>query len=242
MKFTWLGGAAFLLELGPFRVVGDPVSRDRFQLDGNDVERLAAHPNVELGGSDVLLVTSPRPDHCDPDAITEIGAARVLAPRAAGLPQASPLEAGESQTIEQGGMKLEITAVPAGNEGTDLGYFMRLRSGERPFTVYVTGDTLFSETTRELQRTRGYANLLVLNIGAERSADGKLRSPDAKEAMQLVYRMQPNAIAAVHHDTFSHYTETIDPFIERIGLTIYEKRLRVLRGGESFEKTIAPGE
>jgi hypothetical protein len=60
--------------------------------------------------------------------------------------------------------------------------------------------------------------------------------------MQLVYRMQPNAIAAVHHDTFSHYTETIDPFIERIGLTIYEKRLRVLRGGESFEKTIAPGE
>jgi hypothetical protein len=50
--------------------------------------------------------------------------------------------------------------------------------------------------------------------------------------------MQPNAIAVVHHSSFSHYTEPIAPFIEKINLTIYENRLRRLREGESFEKNI----
>jgi L-ascorbate metabolism protein UlaG (beta-lactamase superfamily) len=80
-----------------------------------------------------------------------------------------------------------------------------------------------------------------LYVGAERTG-GRPVSADAKEAMQIVYRMQPNAIAAVHHSTFSHYTEPITPLVEKLSLTIYEKRLRRLREGESFEKVIAPGE
>ena len=100
---------------------------------------------------------------------------------------------------------------------------------------------MFSDATREIQRTHGYSNLLVVHIGAERIG-GRLVSADAKEAMQIVYRMQPNAIAAVHHSTFSHYGEPIAPFLDKISLTIYEKRLRRLREGESFEKVIGPGE
>jgi hypothetical protein len=56
--------------------------------------------------------------------------------------------------------------------------------------------------------------------------------------MQIVYRMQPNAIAAVHHTSFSHYTEPVSAFVEKIDLTIYENRLRRLREGESFEKNV----
>jgi hypothetical protein len=74
-------------------------------------------------------------------------------------------------------------------------------------------------------------------IGAERQ-NGALHSADGKEAMQIVYRMQPNAIAAVHHSSFSHYTEPIAPFIEKINLTIYENRLRRLKEGESFDKNV----
>jgi hypothetical protein len=107
----------------------------------------------------------------------------------------------------------------------------------RAFTVYITGDTPFGEHTRQLQQSQGYANLLVINLGAERGGRA-LRSADAKDAMQIVYRMQPNAIAAVHHSTFSHYTESVDPFLEKIGLTIYDNRLRRLHEGESFDKVI----
>jgi len=96
---------------------------------------------------------------------------------------------------------------------------------------------LFSDHTRELQQTHGYSNLLVVYAGAERHGSA-LHSADSKEAMQIVYRMQPNAIAVVHHSSFSHYTEPIAPFIEKINLTIYENRLRRLHEGESFEKNV----
>lgn len=246
MKFTWLGGPSFLLELGPFRIAGDPVLLDRLELEGQAVTRLAAPPSVDATGVDVVLLTSMRSDHFDREAATAIGATRTLVPKGGtaavrpGLEGLRDLEHGESMRIERGGSILTVHAVPAGAPDAapaDNGYFLELTGRERPFTAYVTGDTLFSDRTRDIQRTHGYSNLLVLHLGAERSA-GKLRSADAKEGMQIVYRMQPNMIAAVHHSTFSHYTEPIAPFLEKIGLTIYDKRLRTLREGESFEKTI----
>jgi L-ascorbate metabolism protein UlaG (beta-lactamase superfamily) len=238
MKFTWIGGPSFRLELGPFVLVGDPVLADRFELDGAEVRRVTPRAGVELSGADLVLVTSARADHCDPPAIARCGAPDVLGPQ--GVAGARPMARGESRRLEKAGAALVVTGVAAGGDD-DFGFFLKLERGERPFTAYVTGDTIFSEHTRELQRTLGYSNLLVLHVGAER-AGSALRSADAKEAMQIVYRMQPNAIAAVHHTTFSHYTEPIGPFLDKIGLTIYEKRLRVLREGESFEKVIGPVE
>jgi len=237
MKLTWIGGPSFRLELGPFLLVGDPVFVDRFELEGTAVTRVTPRVVVDCSGADAVLVTSARADHFDPTAIAHCGAAKVVG--AAGVSGARVLAHGESVRIEKDGATLTITAVPAGDNGN--GYFLKLEQGERPFTAYITGDTLFSEHTRELQQTHGYSNLLVIHVGAERAGNA-LRSPDGKEAMQIVYRMQPNAIAAVHHTSFSHYTEPIDPFLEKIGLTIYEKRLRVLREGESFEKVIAHSE
>ncbi len=101
--------------------------------------------------------------------------------------------------------------------------------------MYWTGDQRWSDDVRRVQRDLGYANLLVIHLGAERSEGGAI-SASGKDAMQTVYRMQPNAIAAIHHHTFSHYSEPLGPFADLIGRTIYEKRLRVLSEGESFEK------
>jgi N-acyl-phosphatidylethanolamine-hydrolysing phospholipase D len=233
MKFTWIGGPSFRLELGPFVIVGDPVFVDRFNLEGVDAQRVNALPAIDVAGADLVLVTSARADHFDANAVARCGAGLVLG--AAGVAGATILARGASTQIRKPGATLTITAVLA--HGDDNGYFLRLEFGERPFTAYITGDVHFSEHTRELQQTLGYSNLLVIHVGGER-AGNVLRSADGKEAMQIVYRMQPNAIAAVHHSTFSHYGEPIEPFLEKIGLTIYENRLRRLREGESFEKKI----
>lgn len=249
MKFTWIGGPSFLLELGPFRIVGDPVLVDRFELDSVAVTRTGARPAVDIAGADLVLVTSMRADHFDAAAIAGCGATRVLLPGGgaelatrAGIENARDLAHGDSMRIEKGDYALEAHSLPAGppvGAATNNGYFLKLAGRELPFTAYVTGDTFFSEATREIQRTHGYSNLLVLYVGAERSG-GTPESADSKDAMQIVYRMQPNAIAAVHHSTFSHYTEPIAPLLDKIALTIYEKRLRVLHEGGSFEKTISP--
>ncbi len=242
MRFTWLGGPSFVLELGPFRLLGDPVLADRIELPGaGAVTRATRAPSADaLGDVDATLVTSLRPDHFDAAALARRDVGRVVCPAATPLAHARTLSWGESMRLERAGMTLTITAVPAGastaSSDRDNGYFLRLEGGPQPVTAYVTGDVLFSESTRELQRTHGYANLLVLYAGAERAPDGTLRSADSKEAMQIVYRMQPNAIAVVHHTTFSHYREALEPLLDKISLTIYEKRLRRLQEGESFEK------
>lgn len=243
MKFTWLGGPSFVLELGPFRLLGDPVLAASFELPGTGkVTRVtpALVPGALGAPADATLVTSIRPDHFDFAALERRGAGTVLAPATTKVADSRALAWGDSVRLEKSGMSLAIVAVPAGTPGgaeRDNGYFLRLEGGAQPFTAYITGDTRFSEATRELQRTQSYANLLVLYLGAERAADGSFRSADSKDGMQIVYRMQPNAIAAVHHATFSHYTETIDPLLEKIELTIYDKRLRRLNEGESFEKS-----
>lgn len=233
MKFTWIGGPSFRLELGPFVIVGDPVLVGRFDLEGAGVRRMNPLPAVDVLDADLVLVTSARADHCDPAAIARCSTNEILGVE--GVPGAAVLAPNEARTMTKQDSGLVISPVVAEAGGT--GFFLRLLQDSRSFTVYVTGDVLFSDHTRELQRLHGYANLLVLHVGAEKSGV-KLRSADAKEAMQIVYRMQPNAIAAVHHSTFSHYTEPVSAFEERIGLTIYENRLRRLREGGSFEKTV----
>jgi len=238
MKFTWIGGPSFVLELGPFRLVGDPVLRDAFHLSEARVTRLVPAAPFDAGAVDAVLVTSSRADHYDPEAIAQLAAGTILVPGSVELPGATAIAVGGSVRFEKDGAVLSVVALRAAGE--DNGYFLTLESAKRLFTVYVTGDVLFSEDTRAIQRAHGYANLLVIYAGAERTPDGKLRSADAKEAMQIIYRMQPNAVAVVHHHTFSHYTEALDPLLEKAGLTLYEKRLRVLREGESFEKVIGP--
>jgi hypothetical protein len=178
-------------------------------------------------------VTSARADHCDPAGIARCGTSEIFGVE--GVPGATLLATDEPRTLTKGESGLTVNVVSAGEGAT--GFFLRLLLEGRQFSAYITGDTLFSEQTREIQRVHGYSNLLVLHAGAER-AGGSLRSADAKEAMQIVYRMQPNAIAVIHHSTFSHYTEPVDPFVEKIGLTIYDNRLRRLREGESFEKVV----
>ncbi|HEX6790246.1 MAG TPA: MBL fold metallo-hydrolase [Candidatus Krumholzibacteria bacterium] len=233
MKFTWIGGPSFRLELGPFVIVGDPVLVDRFAVDGDEVRRISPLPDVDISGADIVLVTSARADHCDEAAIARCGTTEILGVE--GVPGATLLAPNEARTLTKNDVGLVISPVVAEEGAT--GFFLKLIQDNRTFTAYVTGDVLFSDHTRELQRLHGYANLLVLHVGAE-CFDERLRSADAKEAMQIVYRMQPNAIAAVHHSTFSHYTEPIEPFLAKIGLTIYDNRLRRLREGESFEKVI----
>jgi L-ascorbate metabolism protein UlaG (beta-lactamase superfamily) len=241
MKFTWIGGPTFVLELGAFRILGDPVFADALEMAPHgEVIRVAPLPDVDASDVDAVCVSSFRPDHFDPSASSRLGAGTTLvAPPMVGadpgFSDARMLVHWASVELVKDGEKLAIHATPASGGN---GYFFKHASGEKTSSVYWTGDALWSDDVRRVQQEHGYANLLVIHIGAEAGEGDVLLSPGGKEAMQIVYRMQPNAIAAVHHNTFSHYTEPIAPFADLIGRTIYEKRLRALSEGESFEKKL----
>jgi len=239
MKFTWIGGATFLLELGAFRILGDPVFGESFEMAPHgEVTRVTAAPDVDVSGVDVVCASCFRPDHMERGVAARVGATiPLVSPPAVGgdhgFDNVRMLVHWASCDFTKGEEKLSVYATPCGDGN---GYFFRHTSGEKTTTVFWTGDALWSTDIHRVQQDYGYSNLLILHIGAEASADGGAWTPDGKEAMQIVYRMQPNAIAAIHHNTFSHYQEPIGPLVELIGRTIYEKRLKVLSEGECFEK------
>lgn len=246
LRVAWWGGASTRLVMGPFDVLFDPVFRDAFVLGSADVTRAGPMPSVDVDGIGLVALTCARTDHYDPDLAARVGAGvPLLVPEGAGEcleacghERVNELAWGQSTRYEAPGAALTITAVAAkSGNGNDNGYFLSLDdAADRPATVYVTGDALFTDDVRLVQRDLGYANLLIPYLGAESAADGSGGSAGADDAMQFVYRMQPNAIVPVHHHTFSHYKETLDTFVNTLARTIYDRRLHVLAEGEAYER------
>lgn len=239
--FTWIGGPSHLLRLGPFRVLSDPVFARELEMPRGVVERVAEVPDVDLSLVDAVCLSCLRADHFDPSLPERIPGAPIVTPRGSATPRGDAGLAGvrelawyEEARLEKGGRTLAIIAVPAcSKSGDDNGYYFRFSADEGEYTAYCTGDALWSDDIRHIQRELGHVDLLIQHLGAEGGTQS-LTSPDAKEAMQFVYRMQPKAIVPVHHSTFSHYTEALEPFARSIGRTIYDRRLRALREGESL--------
>jgi L-ascorbate metabolism protein UlaG (beta-lactamase superfamily) len=97
MKFTWIGGPSFRLELGPYIIIGDPVHAEEFELDGMRVRRTHVLQPVETNDADLVLVTSARADHCDVDAIARCHTDQIYGPE--GVPAAIQIAPGDSVTV-----------------------------------------------------------------------------------------------------------------------------------------------
>ena len=141
--------------------------------------------------------------------------------------------------LEKGTETLSVTAVPAQarDDRSSNGYIIEHTGGAKPQTVYWTGDTLWFTDTRDIKKKIDNVDLMILHLGAVGAgAAGGPITLGGKEAMQFVFMFQPKRIVPVNHHTFSHYTETIDDFKGRIALTMYDRRLVVLKEGEMFER------
>jgi len=228
-----MGGPSFLIDTGKTTLLVDPVLGS-----GQGFDRLTPTPNIDLGHVDALVLTQASTDHVDGDALARLPKTIVcLVPpggsermRNAGFENVTPLAPGQSQSI--GETEIIVVAGGIGNEPATNGYLLRLADGDS-IMAYITGDTLFTDSIREVQQKFGYVDVLVPYLGAQGAPE--IVSSDAKDAMQFVYRMRPRRIVPVHHSTFSLYTEPIETFKEKIDLTIYEKKLTILEEGETFE-------
>jgi L-ascorbate metabolism protein UlaG (beta-lactamase superfamily) len=199
-RITWLGHATVLIELGPLRLLTDPVLRSRIAHLRRHVP--APEPPERL---DAVLLSHLHRDHADgpslrqlpPDVpvIAPAGTARVV--RGLGAAQVIELRAGETLPLDGG----TVTAVPAEHDGRRsplhpaadaLGFVVE--NGPR---VYFAGDTDLFDGMAEL-RPLDVALVPIWGWGPS-LGPGHL---DPRAAARAVALLQPRVALPIHWATY----------------------------------------
>jgi L-ascorbate metabolism protein UlaG (beta-lactamase superfamily) len=239
LRVTWLGHATVLIELGPLRVLTDPVLRGR-------IAHLRRHAPVADPPDrlDAVLLSHLHRDHADGPSLRRLPAAPVLVPAGAaatvrrlGAREVVELRAGDAIPLAGG----TVTAVPAVHEGRRsplhravdaLGFVV-----ERGPRVYFAGDT---------DRFDGMADLAPLDLAllpiwgwGTSIGPGHLDPRGAAEAVAL---LRPRVVVPIHWATYLPYGYPAahrllrDPgaaFATHVAELAPATRVVVLRPGES---------
>lgn len=224
-RLTWLGHAAFLVEIGAHRVLIDPF--------------LAGNPRATVGpgevSADFIVVTHGHGDHLgDTVAIARRTGATVISNHEIitylssrhGITTVSPQHLGGRVHYPWGSLKLTPalhgSSLPDGTYGGNPAGVLLQGDGA---TVYHAGDTgLFGDMT--LIGDEGI-DVALLPVG-DRFTMGPT---DALRALRL---LRPSVVIPMHYNTFDEITQDMSTWVEevtRVGLTTPV----LLSPGQSYE-------
>ncbi|WP_437475982.1 MBL fold metallo-hydrolase [Sorangium sp. So ce1014] len=243
-RLQWRGGPTAILERDGLRLLTDPVLGPRgpvaFVLpkhpstgvEDAPVARYTDPPAEPLGRLDVILLSHNHADHFDAVAKETLpkDVPFVLPPdaaeaaRAAGFTRLTPLDWDSETVIPTRAGRLRILAVPANHAhdaaldatlGKGNGYVLRWE-GETPYSIYWTGDSVFTEPMRAVAARFAPIDLWLPHLGAV-GVDGArgLRTMDAEEAVAAAALLRARHVIPIHHTTFGHYREPVTAFVQR---------------------------
>ncbi len=230
VTITYFDTAMVLIEIGPLRFLTDPV----FDNAGSSFDYGPVHLEKTIGGrvsaselgriDAVLLSHDQHGDNLDragrsflntvPLVITTpLAASRLDGVKAVGV---EPWR----QVLVQGpdSSSVHVTAVPAqhGPEGTQdatgpvTGFILEW-TGQVGGPLYVSGDTVLFEGTKQIAQRYAPIGIAVLNLGRVEleAMKGAYLSLSAAEAISYSQDLRAKAIVPVHCEGWHHFTEDI---------------------------------
>ncbi|WP_202079855.1 MBL fold metallo-hydrolase [Caldalkalibacillus salinus] len=200
VKFTWVGGPTFLLEVGDLRILTDPVfgEGDLAFIMTDDpatgealapVKRHVPFKKVNIEEVDLVLLSHLHSDHFDLAAESQLPQTIPMivssydAPKlkARGYEKVQVLDWWQACPLYKNGAEVTLTAVPARHAHSDHlnrdlgvvnGYWLSCTNRSTPYThnIYWTGDTVWFEGMRNISHKLGKPDVLVPHMGAEGEA------------------------------------------------------------------------
>ena len=202
LAITWLGHATVLIEIDGYRVITDPVLRNRV----GPLVRLGSSPPLP-GAVDCVLLSHLHADHADLPSLRALsGSGPVLAPRPAqawllakGVRRVRELAPGD--VVSTGGLRISATVAqhdwrrrPFGPRAEPIGYVIRGSS-----SIYFAGDTDLFLDMAQLHGSVDVALLPVWGWGPSIGA-GHLDPQSAAAAVALI---SPAVAIPIHWGTFA---------------------------------------
>jgi L-ascorbate metabolism protein UlaG (beta-lactamase superfamily) len=249
IAITYVGGPTAILSIDGVTFITDPT----FDPAGGDYASgtVALHKTrgpallpAQLGPIEVALVSHDQhPDNLDTSGRELLREVRHVLTTPAGAARlgkgAVGLQPWQSWSIETSrGTTLEVTATPARHgpagieplSGEVIGFAIRaVESGTD--LVYVTGDTVWYEGTREVAR-RFRPRVLMLFGGAAQTRGPFHLTMNTNDAVEAATAFPDAVIVPVHHDGWAHFTQSQDDLAKTFRALGIADRLRRVTGGE----------
>ncbi|MBC7846938.1 MAG: MBL fold metallo-hydrolase [Flavobacterium sp.] len=253
----WIGGPTFLLNIGSFKIIADPMLGPKSEISF----RIAKHPvtgelnaaikrfkdpaKFDINSIDLILISHPHPDHIDDKAVEILDHnLQVITTSNSvgkfedwGFKRVKGLEWNDTISLYKEVETLDIIAVRAKhtadeNLNSELGkvngYIINYQSAKEGYTIYWSGDTVWFPELESYKKFQPI-DLFIPNMGAV--GYGK-RGLNAEQCIKIITALSPLKVFPVHHSTFSHYTESIEVLEIMMVNTGYINRLRLPDLGE----------
>ena len=249
----FVGTATTLLRLGPFTLLTDPnfLHRGQRAYLGNGLfSKRLTEPSLqpaELPSLDAIVLSHLHGDHFDRIARDELEKdLPVLTTGAAasklgqwGFGQATGLSAWHSEQLVADDAHLTITATPGRHAPgiaqrlfpPVMGSVLELSQDASTFRLYVTGDTLFQPTLREVAERHGPLDAMVIHLGGTRAL-GLLVTMDAGQGADLTELLSPTVTVPVHYDDYTVFRSPLSDFLAECGRRALSSSVRPVGRGE----------
>lgn len=253
-SLEFIGTATALLRIGPFTLLTDPnfLHKGQFAYLGKGlVSRRRTEPSMtpaQLPRLDAVLLSHLHGDHFDRVARRELTpdapvlTTRQAAPRLAKWGFAARgLRPWASHCLERDGTGLTITATPGRHAPGPaqallppvMGSLLELDTGNGPpLRVYVTGDTLYRRSLRQIVDRCGPLDAMVIHLGGTRIL-GMLVTMDDRQGARLVDAVRPRVTVPVHYDDYGVFASPLADFEARWRRESLPGELHLVARGET---------
>jgi L-ascorbate metabolism protein UlaG (beta-lactamase superfamily) len=230
VSVTYFDTAMALIEIGPFRLLTDPVFDDsgaKFEYGPIRLEKTSKRSvqPEELGRIDAVLLTHDQHgdnlDDCGREFLKSVPLVLTtpLASTRLDVVHAVGLANWESYTLTgESGNSLTVTGMPSqhGPEGTEemtgptVGFLIESPIGDFE-KIYFAGDTKPFSGTQEVIVRQAPVGLLLVNIGRVKLAPaGEMEfTMSAFEAVEFADQLQAKHVIPMHFEGWQHFSESL---------------------------------
>jgi L-ascorbate metabolism protein UlaG (beta-lactamase superfamily) len=254
----FVGTATVILRYGGFTILTDPNflhAGDHVHLGyGMTSERLTdpAIDIEDLPAIDFCILSHYHGDHFDqlveeklrkdlPIITTEHAKLEL---ESKGFNAATALETWESMTVDKGGSRVTVTSMPGQHGpgivdfalppvmGTILD-FTSSTSSDRPFRVYISGDTLIHDDLQEIPKRFPGVDLALIHLGGTRIM-GVMLTMNDEQGVEILNIIQPELAIPIHYNDYDVFKSPLEDFQRAAEAAGWTDRLVYLAHGESY--------